>query len=356
MENFNNQLLNDTWAAKLDLKEMVTSFGAHLKESEKDAIIYFLLHFVLYSKNSNQAITKYHHIASLLNYDTNRIEFNEDTSVSDKFISKGDALNWLLNIDEDSKETFVVLVKMIITSNLHYSIEEQIYFNDLVIKAELPEMFGNEKIQTNHDWLLSYCDTDKDGILKDVIDKMKNNFVNIFELNQKINNEKNLKTQEILFKSAIKKYPEGWSLQNNYCNNLYNQKNFLEGIKISQKLINKNPKEPMYYDTCAMGYYHIEDYNKALELMNKGIKLDLKGEYCYLPEHYYNRGNVLIKMNKIKDAKKDFKAALNFNIPYLKQYDAAEGGFMVIKDIPPHVIAAFKKEMKKMITDVLEQL
>ena len=170
MENFNNQLLNDTWAAKLDLKEMVTSFGAHLKESEKDAIIYFLLHFVLYSKNSNQAITKYHHIASLLNYDTNRIEFNEDTSVSDKFISKGDALNWLLNIDEASKDIFEMLVKMIITSNLHYSHGEQFYFNNLINKAELTGMHEDEK--TNN-WLLSFCDTDTEDVFKDLFDKIK---------------------------------------------------------------------------------------------------------------------------------------------------------------------------------------
>jgi tetratricopeptide (TPR) repeat protein len=96
----------------------------------------------------------------------------------------------------------------------------------------------------------------------------------------------------------------------------------------------------MYYDTCAMGYYHVEDYNKALELMNKGFELDPKGEYCYLNEHYYNRGNVLIKMNKIKDAKKDFKAALNFNLPYFK------------KNGTP----LLKKVMEKMVADVLEQL
>jgi hypothetical protein len=51
---------------------------------------------------------------------------------------------------------------MIITSNLHYFLEEHIYFSDLVIGAELPEMFGNEKIQTNQDWFREYCDTDKD--------------------------------------------------------------------------------------------------------------------------------------------------------------------------------------------------
>lgn len=326
---------------KLYQIEMIESFGCDLDDRGKDAIIYFLMHFGLISKNRNQAIEEFLFIATLINYDTNRIEFNEDTSsLSDKFISKDDALNCLLNKDIDSKETFVMLVKMIITSNNHYSIQEQVFFIDLVINAELPEVLDYEKNQTHLDWLLLNCDTDIDRTIEDSIEKMKNDYVEIFELNEKINNEKNLKGQEILFKTAIKKYPKGWSLQNSYCNNLYNQKKFIEGIKISQKLIDKNPKNPMYYDTCAMGYYHVEDYNKALELMNKGFELDPKGEYCYLNEHYYNRGNVLIKMNKIKDAKKDFKAALNFNLPYFK------------KNGTP----LLKKVMEKMVADVLEQL
>ena len=105
-------------------------------------------------------------------------------------------------------------------------------------------------------------------------------------------------------------------------------------------MIDNNPEEPMYYDTCAMGYSYLEDYNKALELMTKGIKLDLKGENCYINEHYYNRGNVMIKMDNIKDSKKDFKAALDFNNPYFKKNGTA----------------LLKKAMKKMVADVLEKL
>ena len=105
-------------------------------------------------------------------------------------------------------------------------------------------------------------------------------------------------------------------------------------------VVDKNPEEPMYYDTCAMGYYYLGDYNKALELMTKGIKLDPKGEKCYINEHYYNRGNVLIKMDNIKDAKKDFKAALDFNNQYFKKYGTP----------------SLKKAMKKMVADALEKL
>lgn len=288
-------------------------------------------------ENTDQAFAEYRHIVSLLNYDSDRIEFNEDGAFSDKFISEDDALDWLLNADAESKELFEMLVKMIITSNLHYSIKEQFYFNHLINKAELPGMHADEKV---NDWLLSFSDTDKDDVFKDMFDKMKKEAEKKDKINKKINNEKDLKKQEKLIQSAIKKYPEKWSFHNSYCYNLYDQKKFLEGIKVIQKVIDNNPEEPMYYDTCAMGYSYLEDYNKALELMTKGIKLDLKGENCYINEHYYNRGNVLIKMDNIKDAKKDFKAALDFNNPYFKKYGTP----------------SLKKAMKKMVTDVLKKL
>ena len=322
---------------KLEQIEMITSFGSNLEEKGKDAIFYFLLNFIMRKKNTDQVFTEYRHIVSLLNYDSDKIEFNEDGNLSDKFMSEDDAVDWLLNIDEDSKEMFEMLVKIIITSNLHYSIKEEFYLNNLINKAKLPGMHADEKI---HDWLLSICDSDRDHAFDDIFDKIKESAKKKDKINKKINNEKDLKKQEKLIKSAIKKYPEEWSFHNSYCYNLYDQKKFLEGIKVIQKVIDNNPEEPMYYDTCAMGYAYLEDYNKALELMTKGIKLDLKGEDCYINEHYYNRGNVLIKMDNIKDAKKDFKAALDFNNPYFKKYGTP----------------LLKKAMKKMVADVLEKL
>ena len=322
---------------KLKQKEHITSFGSNLEEREKDAVFYFLLNFIMRKRNSDKAFAEYRHIVSLLNYDSDRVELNEDGSLSDKFISEDDALDWLLNIDEASKEMFEMLVKMIITSDLHYSIKEEFYLNNLINDAKLPGMHADEKI---HSWLLSICDTDREDAFKDLFDKMKKDAEKKDKIEKKIENEKDLKKQEELIKSAIKKYPEEWRWHNSYCYNLYDQQKFLEGIKVIQKVIDKNPEESMYYDTCAMGYYYLEDYNKALELMTKGIKLDLKGEKCYINEHYYNRGNVLVKMDNIKDAKKDFKAALDFNNPYFKEYGTP----------------SLKKAMKKMVTDALEKL
>ena len=65
---------------------------------------------------------------------------------------------------------FEMLVKMIITSNLHYSVKEQVYFNNLINKAELTGIHEDENV---NDWLLSFCDTDKEDFLKDSADKIK---------------------------------------------------------------------------------------------------------------------------------------------------------------------------------------
>ena len=154
--------------AKLQQIEMIESFGSDLDERGKDAVIYLLMNFILRKKNTSKAFAEYDKICSLINYDTNRIKFDEDGAPS--FISEDDALDWLLNIDEASKNMFEMLVKMIITSNLHYSVKEQFYFNNLINKAELTGMHEDESV---NDWLLSFCDTDKEDVLKDLFDKIK---------------------------------------------------------------------------------------------------------------------------------------------------------------------------------------
>ena len=154
--------------AKLQQIEMIESFGSDLDERGKDAVIYLLMNFILRKKNTSKAFAEYNKICSLINYDTNRIKFDEDGAPS--FISEDDALDWLLNIDEASKNMFEMLVKMIITSNLHYSVKEQFYFNNLINKAELTGMHEDENV---NDWLLSFCDTDKEDVFKDLFDKIK---------------------------------------------------------------------------------------------------------------------------------------------------------------------------------------
>lgn len=85
--------------------------------------------------------------------------------------------------------------------------------------------------------------------------------------------------------------------------------------------IDRNPEKSAYYDTCAMGYYYKKEYNRALELMTKGIELDPEGERTNILEHYFNRANTYIKLNRINDAIKDFQKVIS-----LEQFCNKEDG------------------------------
>ena len=233
------------------------------------------------------------------------------------------------------------------------------------------------KMQENPDKL--------EEVLKKFVEKANQLGELIAETEIKISAEKDLKKQEKLLKLTLNDVykleilnappPRGvligkLSLYNKLSYNLYNQKKYLEGIKISEIAIDlagvsvfdsllvptiPNEKdhltynefyEPdsdqkgtnvqeltlMLYDTCAMGYYYLEDYKSALELMNKAIKIDPKGELCYINEHHFNRGNVLIKMGKLNSAIKDFKAALEINSPYYKKHSSASPTAMQLQE------------------------
>ena len=112
-------------------------------------------------------------------------------------------------LNEETYKLFQFLVKIIIISNLHYSLKEQFYLNTLIKSAKLSGMHGDEKI---HNWLRSFCDSDKDEVLQDLLSNLKEEE----ELHNKIRSEKDFKKQEKLLKSAIKKYPNSWSFQNDY--------------------------------------------------------------------------------------------------------------------------------------------
>ena len=143
--------------------------------------------------------------------------------------------------------------------------------------------------------------------LKNVIDEFTKERNKIYD---DINNEKNLKKQEALLRNAMKKKPDELEFLNLLAYNQYNQKKFTLGISFSQMAIDRNSEKSAYYDTCAMGYFYKEEYDRALELMNKGIDIDPEGEETSIFEHYYNRGNVFIKLNRISDAINDFEKVI----------------------------------------------
>lgn len=173
--------------------------------------------------------------------------------------------------------------------------------------------------------------------LKNVIDEFTKERNKIYD---DINNEKNLKEQEALLRNAMKKKPDELEFLNLLAYNQYNQKKFTLGISFSQMAIDRNSEKSAYYDTCAMGYFYKEEYDKALELMNKGIDIDPEGEETSIFEHYYNRGNVFVKLNRISDAINDFEKVI-----LLAQKNGGD-------DKNPEI----KRNFKKMAEDALSEL
>jgi len=164
----------------------------------------------------------------------------------------------------------------------------------------------------------SHASSDENDSLKDKLKKVLDDLAN--ERNKiydDINNEKDLKKQETLLRGAMKEKPDELEFLNLLAYNQYDQKKFSLGISFSKMAIDRNPDKSAYYDTCGLGYYYKGEYDRALELMSKGIELDPEGEKTNILEHYYNRGNVFVKMNNKIDAINDFEKVIS-----LEQKDA----------------------------------
>ena len=79
----------------------------------------------------------------------------------------------------------------------------------------------------------------------------------------------------------------------------YNEalKKILESIELISYSDNNN--------TAAMIYFHLQDFEKGLEYSNESIKINETNS-----EHFYNRAQILVKLDKIDLAIKDLKKAI----------------------------------------------
>ena len=82
----------------------------------------------------------------------------------------------------------------------------------------------------------------------------------------------------------------------------YNEalKEILESIEIISNSINN--------DTAAMIYFHMQDFEKGLEYSNESIKMNETSS-----EHFYNRAQILVKLDKIDLAIKDLNKAFDLD-------------------------------------------
>jgi tetratricopeptide (TPR) repeat protein len=92
----------------------------------------------------------------------------------------------------------------------------------------------------------------------------------------------------------------------------YENGQYQEGIESVKKALEVIPNRSNFLDTLAIGYYYLGDYNSAIEASNNCIDFDIE-EDSENAEHYFNRGNILLKMNEIVKAKDDFEKALEID-------------------------------------------
>ena len=144
--------------------------------------------------------------------------------------------------------------------------------------------------------------------------------------------ETDLIKQNILIDNEIENDPNLLELYNIKAYNLYELEKVKEGIRTIMKAIKINPERAGFYDTAGEGYYMIEEYRNAVDIMSAGIEiapegLDPCGRSYLIEDHYYNRGMAHLKLKEYDKAKADFTHILTIEIGY-------EKAILALKDIP----------------------
>jgi tetratricopeptide (TPR) repeat protein len=132
--------------------------------------------------------------------------------------------------------------------------------------------------------------------------------ISSFEKLSKINLSKEEKNEEFLkrtkiaaisLKTAINFNDSAWGKMEagNYNEAL---KNVLESIELISYSDNN--------DTAAMIYFHLQDFEKGLEYSNESIKINETNS-----EHFYNRAQILVKLDKKDLAIKDLNKAIDLD-------------------------------------------
>ena len=97
--------------------------------------------------------------------------------------------------------------------------------------------------------------------------------------------------------------------------NLLNSQKFEEAINKITPLIKKFPDQLFFYNTLSIGYNGIKDYQKSLDILNKGLQKDSK-EITLLN----NLGLTYQKIGNEDQAEKKFSQAIQINPKFLDAY------------------------------------
>lgn len=147
-----------------------------------------------------------------------------------------------------------------------------------------------------------------------------------------IHKEKDLNKQNVLIDNELEKDPHNFELYNDKAYNLYEIGKIKEGISEVLKAIKMNPNLAGFYDTAGEGYCMLHEYEKAIEIMSKGIIITPDGmcpdgKNYRIEEHYYNRGMAYLKLKEYEKAKEDFLHTLVIDMGFKKAMYA-------LKEIP----------------------
>jgi len=248
-----------------------------------------------------------------------------------------------LNIDIDNIKTKQVKVKQKASKEKELkkiNSWEDVDFAMLIINGKyrikiLQDLYGEDHATYNMQQHLRRViilgrDSEKSNDFSAYDDYIKNMFVPNNELREKeekvlneIYKETDLIKQNILIDNEIEKDPNLLELYNIKAYNLYKLEKITEGIQSIMKAIEINPQRAGFYDTAGEGYYMLEDYRKAVDIMSAGIEIapegiDSAGICSPIEDHYYNRGQAYLKLKEYDKAKADFMHILLIDITYEK--------------------------------------
>lgn len=86
-----------------------------------------------------------------------------------------------------------------------------------------------------------------------------------------------------------------------------------EILRICQKCIELFPESPEYYFYLGIGYYQKEDYQKALETYQEGLKVIPKENRVLISNFYGQIGDLYYQMGNMEETYKAYDQALKYN-------------------------------------------
>ena len=97
---------------------------------------------------------------------------------------------------------------------------------------------------------------------------------------------------------------------------LFNQKEFLNIVELSQKLLINYPNSVLVNNIAGVAQTELKNYKLARDLFIKVIKLNSK-----FVDGFYNLGNIYNKLNKENEAIENYKKAIEIDKKYFKAYN-----------------------------------